>query len=275
MADKLDLAIPFSEIRRVKNLVYNGAAVSLAKAREAAPDADIIINTALFDMSNGGIISRVVAGGNRYGTDKSWASTWGIAFKEGKTPALSWDNGVQAPEFLGPYSSAVYNGQIGDGLGDKSKRGRTAIGIAGDSLVVVCIPDDHADKMTTPALCQYMKDKGCTFAINLDGGGSSQFISPDGQYSSGRKCPAWMAIWLEHDEIDDSDPKEVGVRCVCKKKTYTLDGSGKQEIGRYIAVGDECTLEGITNDCLIRVTYPTSKGERTAYIKSLENFKRQ
>lgn len=275
MSNKIDLALPFSEIRRVKNLVYDGAAVSLAKAREAAPDADIIINTALFDMATGKIMSRVVADGVQHGGQSDWAQTWGVAFAGGKTPTLSWDNGVKAPEFIGPYSSAVYNGEIGDGLGETWKRGRTAIGIAGDKLVILCVPDKGADRMTTAAVCRHMKDRGCTFAINLDGGGSSQFVAPDGSsYSSGRKCPAWLAIWLEHDETDDSAPKESGVRCVCTKRTYTLDGSGRAEIGRYIAVGDVCTLEGITADCLVRVTYPTSRGTRTAYIKSLEGFKR-
>lgn len=269
----IDLSIPFLDIRKVKNLVFS-APVTLAKARAAAADADIIINTALFGMDTGEIISRVITGDQRYGTTAAWASTWGIAFVDGKTPTLSWDNGVKAPEFLGPYSSAVYNGQIGDGLNDRSKRGRTAIGIAGDKLVVICIPDNHTNKLTTAKLCQLMKDRGCTFAMNLDGGGSSQYVAPDGSsYSSGRKCPAWLAIWLEHDEEDDSS-RSTAVRCVCKKKTYTRDANGDLEGFRYIAVGDECTLEGITENCLIKVVYPTTKGKRTAYINSLEGFKK-
>lgn len=271
MSDKLDISIPFNKIRKVKNLVFEGRA-SLAKVREAVPDADIIINTALFDMATGKLISRVVADGVKHGGEASWAQTWGVAFVDGKTPRLSWDNGVQAPEFIGPYSSAVYNGQIGDGLLDGSKRGRTAIGIAGDELVVVCIPDDHKDRLTTVSLCALMMQKGCTFAINLDGGGSSQFISPDGQYSSGRKCPAWLAIWLEHED-EEKTADTTTIKCVCTKKTYTLDASGKKEGNRYIDAGDICTLDGITDNCLIKVTYPTSKGKRTAYIKSLETFK--
>lgn len=271
MANKIDHIIPFSSIRRVKNLVFEKS-VSLAKAREAAPDADIIINTALFDMSNGGIISRVVADGKQYGSEASWASTWGIGFKENKTPVLTWNNGVKAPEFVGPYSSAVYEGKIGDGLNDKSKRGRTALGLAGENLVVVCVPDNGPYKMTTAALCQYMKDKGCTFAINLDGGGSSQFVAPDGtSYSSGRKCPAWLAIWLEHDNDTAPTPE---VKCVCKKRIYTRDSNGKLEGFRYIAVGDNCVLKGVTENCLIEVVYPTSQGMRTAYINNLEGFEK-
>lgn len=271
MSDKLDISIPFSKIRKVKNLVFEGGA-SLAKVREAVPDADIIINTALFDTKTGKIISRVVADGVKHGGEASWAQTWGVAFVDGKTPRLSWDNGVKAPEFIGPFSSAVYGGVIGDGKNDKDKRGRTAIGLTGDEFVVLCIPDNHKERMTTATLCQYMKDKGCTFAINLDGGGSSQFVSPNSQYSSGRKCPAWLAIWLEHED-EEKTADTTTIKCVCTNKTYTLDASGKKEGNRYIDAGDICTLDGITDNCLIEVTYPTSKGKRTAYIKSLEAFK--
>lgn len=269
MTNKIDLTIPFAQIRQVKNLVFEKS-VPLAKAREAAPDADIIINTALFDMSNGNIISRVVADGTTYGSDAAWCSTWGIAFEDDKPPILSWNNGVKAAEFIGPYTSAVYEGKIGDGLSDKSKRGRTAIGIAGENLVVVCVPDNAPDKMTTATLCQHMVDKGCTFAINLDGGGSSQFVAPDGSsYSSGRSCPAWLAIWLNHDTSPTPE-----VKCVCKKRTYTRDANGKLEGFRYIAVGDNCVLKGITENCLIEVVYPTSQGMRTAYINNLEGFEK-
>lgn len=266
MSGMLDLAIPFTGIRRVKSLVYDGKPVTLAQAKADAPGADIIINTALFDMKTGKIMSRVVADGVQHGGQSDWSQTWGIAFAGGRTPTLSWDNGVNAPEFIGPYSSAVYNGEIGDGLGETWKRGRTAIGIAGDKLVILCVPDKGADRMTTAAVCRHMKDKGCSFAINLDGGGSSQYIAPGGGYSSGRPCPAWLAIWLERDDTDG------GVRCVCRKKTGTMDETGERESGRYIAAGDVCVLEGITERCLVRVTYPTSKGSRTAYLKSLENF---
>lgn len=278
----LDMAIPFDKIAKMKN-VHIGSAITMSMVRDMYPDADIIVNTALFDMATGKLISRIVADGKKYGGEASWAQTWGIAFGDEKGPRLSWDNGVGAPEFIGPYSSCVRDGVIGDGLNDKSKRGRTAIGLRENEFVVVCTPDGSEDAMSTATLCQLMKDKGCSFAINLDGGGSSQFEAPDGRkFSSGRKCPAWLAIWLKKDEApvepeddkkeDPMDYKPEPVKCVCTKKTYTLDSSGKKEGNRYIDPGDACTLNGITENCLIEITYPVSKGTRTAFINSLENF---
>jgi hypothetical protein len=285
----LDMAIEFSEIAKMKN-VFIGAPLTLSMVRDMYPDADIVINTALFDMSNGKLISRLFMDGKPYGGDADWAKTWGIAFGDEAGPRQSWDNGVGAPEFIGPYSSCIFNGTIGDGLNDKSKRGRTALGLANGKLVIVCTPDGSSDAMTTAQLAQVMKDRGCTFAINLDGGGSSQFYGPENSYSSGRKCPAWLAIWLKKDvqvepekneeyaepEVTPVEPDKKqeasAVKCVCKKKTYTLDNHGNAEGNRYIAVGDVCYLEGITQNCLIAVSYPTSQGMRKAYIKGLENF---
>lgn len=274
----LSLSLPNAEIAKMRNYVP-GKCVSLAEVRKVFPDADYIVNTALFGMDTGEIISRVVADGKRYGSESSWTSTWGIAFGDEQGPRLSWDNGAKAPEFLGPYSSLVRDGVIGDGLNDKSKRGRTAIGLSKTGFELICIPDNCEDVTSTKALAQLMLDRGCTFAINLDGGGSSQFIAPSRQYSSGRKCPAWLAIWLKKDEKENAPVKpdiqekeEAVVECICKVKTYTLDANGKKEDSRYIDKNDVCIIGKVTPNCLIEITYPTSKGPRTAYIKSLENF---
>lgn len=148
----LSLTIPFSKIKKVKNIVP-GKCVSLAQAKALCPDADIIINTCLFDMNNGTIISQVVADGVRYGSGDSWSHTWGIGFKENRIPTLTWDNGINAAEFIGPYSSAVFDSAINDGKNESYKRGRTALGITKDSLVVLCTGDGTTDILSTKQVC--------------------------------------------------------------------------------------------------------------------------
>lgn len=265
----LDLDIPFSKIIKMKNIVGNWS--TLTTIESLYPDADIIVNTALFDMSNGNVISRVVTNGVRHGSSDPWASAFGIAFGDEVGPRLSWDNGVGAPEFLGPYSHCILEGKIEDGLKEPYPRGRTAMGLKDDSLVLVCIPDTVSDRLSTSDLCKLMLERGCKFAMNLDGGGSSQFKSPEGRYSSGRKCPAWLAIWLEKEKTLDI-PKKERIKCVCTKKTHTVTSTGKTELTRYVAKGDLCTLGDITENCLIDIRYPTSIGYRNAFVKSLENF---
>jgi nucleoid-associated protein YgaU len=38
---------------------------------------------------------------------------------------------------------------------------------------------------------------GCVNAINLDGGGSSQYVSPKKTFNSGRKVDGFICIWVE------------------------------------------------------------------------------
>lgn len=58
---------------------------------------------------------------------------------------------------------------------------------------------------------------------------------------------------------------------VCNKKTTTLDRNGVAETGRYVAVGDVCTIKLVYGP-LIEIVYPTSGGKRTAYLRNLANF---
>ncbi|MEG1778179.1 MAG: hypothetical protein RR209_04290 [Angelakisella sp.] len=62
------------------------------------------------------------------------------------------------------------------------------------------------------------------------------------------------------------------MKVICQKRVQTLDKNGAIEKGRYIDKGDICTVWGITQNLLVEISYPTSGGVRTAYIKSLEDF---
>ena len=65
----------------------------------------------------------------------------------------------------------------------KSKRGRTGIGFNKDGIRLVAIGDSESQKCTSTDFMQkYFKD--CDYAINLDGGGSTQYDSPFGRYTS-------------------------------------------------------------------------------------------
>lgn len=45
------------------------------------------------------------------------------------------------------------------------------------------------------------------------------------------------------------------------------------EVGRYISPNDMCIIkQNIRSNLLINISYPTSSGMRTAFIKNLENF---
>lgn len=57
-----------------------------------------------------------------------------------------------------------------------ARHNRTAFGVKEDGTFVVVVLDGRSEKsygMTIPELASFMKQQGCNYAINLDGGGSS------------------------------------------------------------------------------------------------------
>ena len=62
------------------------------------------------------------------------------------------------------------------------------------------------------------------------------------------------------------------MRAIAAKKLPVCDSMGRTEENRYIAKGDRCELGEITQNLLIPVSYPTAKGMRSAYVRSLEGF---
>lgn len=282
---KLDVKIPFSKIKKIQ--CYVNSSRSTAQIVQSSTGADLVINTAIFDMGTNEILSRVVANGRTYGTKSSAA--WGLGFNDDGSVVKTWDNGQNCSNYLGPYSYAVVDSKVNDGLNDKAYRGRMLIGITDDSLVVLGFDDSDSSRCRSKTACEGMLGRGCTFAINMDGGGSIQWASKNNKYKtcfSGRKVPAFLCIYLKEEESEDNnDSKEDDVnndntentgdkklRAVATKKMNVYDKYGNKESGRYIAKNDVCEIGKITSNLLIPVTYPVSNGTRDAYVKSLENF---
>ena len=278
---KLDIKIPFSKIKKIQ--CYVNSSRSTAQIVQSSTGADLVINTAIFDMGTNEILSRVVANGRTYGTKSSAA--WGLGFNDDGSVVKTWDNGQNCPNYLGPYSYAVVDSKVNDGLNDKAYRGRMLIGITDDSLVVLGFDDSDSSRCSSKTACEGMLGRGCTFAINLDGGGSVQWASKNGDYGncySARKVPAFVCIYLkESADISNGDDDNTAttngkddkkLRAVATKKMNVYDKYGKKESGRYISKNDVCEIGPIAANMLIEVTYPVSSGTRTAYVKSLENF---
>lgn len=282
---KLDVKIPFSKIKKIQCYVNSNR--STAQIVQSSTGADLVINTAIFDMGTNEILSRVVANGRTYGTKSSAA--WGLGFNDDGSVVKTWDNGQNCPNYLGPYSYAVVDSKVNDGLHDKAYRGRMLIGITDDSLVVLGFDDSDSSRCDSKTACEGMLGRGCTFAINMDGGGSVQWASKNNKYKtcfSGRKVPAFLCIYLKEEESEDNNDSKKDdanngntentgdkkLRAVATKKMNVYDKYGNKESGRYIAKNDVCEIGEITSNLLIPVTYPVSNGTRDAYVKSLENF---
>lgn len=76
-------------------------------------------------------------------------------------------------------------------------RGRSAIGLAGDNLILYCTKDGSKDAAKPSELQQEMLDLGCDTCTMLDGGGSSQCNFNGSTISSTRKVHNYILIYLK------------------------------------------------------------------------------
>ena len=77
------------------------------------------------------------------------------------------------------------------------KRGRTAIGAKKDGTFIIrCVSDADKNRLTVPELAECMLAIGCVNAVNLDGGGSTSWITEDNKYITPRALDGFLAVWL-------------------------------------------------------------------------------
>lgn len=217
--------IPFEAIERV-SIYINSGKKKLSEIKKET-GADYLINAGLYNMKSftpinmltvrGKVLSR---GGNPYG----------YAFS-GSTITFSYDNGVKYPDFIGSYPLLIANGKqafdsIPSGLG--GDRGRSAIGLTGNDLVLCCIADGKNDASLYD-LCKIMMEAGCVNAINLDGGGSSQCDFNGQRIVSARIVHNYICVWLKKEDenvktyINGNARKTVYETTACKKSIGSLD----------------------------------------------------
>lgn len=157
-------------------------------------EPDFFFNAELFDFNTRKPSSDVVEDGVVHRLTENY----GIAFPNNTKAVFSYKNNVNAKDYVGAYPVLVRNGKaetsIPAGIG--GSRGRTAIGVGGDSLYIALIPDG-ANDLTLPQLRTVLINCGAKDAINLDGGGSTQFYAPNGNCYTGRNVRGFIAIWLK------------------------------------------------------------------------------
>jgi peptidoglycan hydrolase-like protein with peptidoglycan-binding domain len=165
---------------------------------------DIITNANFFGMSSGNPVGYLADDGKTLSA--YLLSKWGFEFIGKKRPVFKhWDELRTGDDFLGGYPCLVKDGQIhidtteaGFSATSTEKRGRTAIGIKADGTFIIrSFSDvDTLNKTSILNTAKYMLSLGCVNAVNLDGGGSSSWISPWGKYITSRKLDGFLCVWL-------------------------------------------------------------------------------
>lgn len=255
-----------SKIKLVRALNGKSEKCESVKARTGA---DIVFNGSAYNMTTYAIDGALTVDGVVYGTGRV-----GLGFSfNGNKYAWSYLNNAKYPDFVGGFGLLVHNGAKKIVNPKNDRDARTALGITADNrLIIMVIGENSPDMCSTDTLADKMLAVGAVNAINLDGGGSSQVIAPDCTIDSARNVNNYICIWL-NKPIVPAQPSTDTLTAKATAKVQTLGSDGKPEYGRYIAIGDVCTIHStITPGLLIKIEYPTSAGKRTAYVRSLDNF---
>lgn len=151
----------------------------------------------------------------------SWSGIYGFGW--GEPSNFKYTNDYKTyPNFIS-CTSLISNGKKIEGFaydsGQGGSRGRSAIGMKGNSLCLYCAQDGTSDAQTPEGLQSRLMSYDWDYAIMLDGGGSSM-CNFDGKIlkGDGRKVHNWILVYLKDNKTSDieDDPKE-GSDTVAKK----------------------------------------------------------
>ncbi|MDO4553354.1 MAG: N-acetylmuramoyl-L-alanine amidase [Bacillota bacterium] len=190
--------IPLTDIERVE--IYVDTAKKGMAAVKQETGCTHIMNLGLYNMSTFKPVGYLTVGRKVLSTG---GDPYGYAF-DGAKITFSYGNNVGAPYFIGSYPHLIREGKIVPfstpaALG--GDRGRSAIGLTADSLVLRCVPDvAGAADYTLKELAADMLSAGCLNAINVDGGGSSQCDFDGETVTSSRKVHNYICVWARKGE---------------------------------------------------------------------------
>lgn len=160
---------------------------------------DYIINGGLFDMSTFKPMNHLVVDGKIL--SKSLGKT-GASFNGSKIE-LSYDNNVGYPDHLSGYPLLIASGKIQsftDPSGLGGSRPRSCIGKTKDCFVMATF-----EGCTLKQAAQKMLDLGCIWAINLDGGGSTQADFAGQKDTASRVVHNFICVWLKQSTKESDD----------------------------------------------------------------------
>lgn len=183
--------IPKGEITKIA-LYVNAARRSMSQIKKEL-GCQYIMNGGLFNLGTLQPINYLTVDGKVYSSN---GNPYGYAIS-GNTMTFSYGNNVKAPSFLGAYPVLVRDGKV---LNEKTPTGlggyvhRTCLGLtkSGD-VVLLC---DMTNRSLSGVAGDLVK-AGCDTAINLDGGGSSQYSFNENTATSPRVVHNYICVWTE------------------------------------------------------------------------------
>lgn len=224
--------IPFANVDRVK-IHINSDRKTMSQIKSDT-GADYIINGGYFNMSTFTPVHWLIANGTIY-FQPPW-KVWGYRLDSG-VPALAVSD-ASYTDFIPSAPLLLMGGLINPNMQikglDNSDRGRSAIGVTTDSLVLRCVPDtDGTSDYTFAELASDMLSSGCTSAIGLDGGGSSQCDFNSETVYSARIVHNYILVYLKKEESK-----------VPTVRAYYLPTDGEKQLAPHFKVKEFACNDG-------------------------------
>ena len=199
--------IPRSQIERIQ-LYINNERLTLS-AIKAQTGADFAINGTLYDMAKWLPVMHYRADGVTHSSDQY--DTY---------HGYGWDAGNDIRVVMSRSKNGVRNYICGTDLIVDGKpcdplyydpaaggvRGRTAIALKGDNLILYCVGDGQVGRCSPEELRGELVALGVDSAVMLDGGLSSQCIFPSASVTSSRIVENVILIYLTPKEVQPTMP---------------------------------------------------------------------
>ena len=224
-------------LKRIKRLaLVTGGGRSLEQVRSGC-SADLICNAGFFERINHPTHHLKADGVVR--AREAWGC-WGYAWDVGGDIRLCALPADERASYIGGYELLTPMVGIHDALSYGSelggRRGRTAMALDGEHLILYCSGDGTADAATPEALRDELYTLGAETAIMLDGGGSSQCDFGSGQViDSTRPVDSYLCVWLTAEDSgkEDTMDKQYTVTPSAGVNIRSGPGTGYGKVGAY------------------------------------------
>ncbi len=185
-----------------KVAIYLNTARKTAAQIRAETGCTALINGGLFNMSAFRTTGNVKVNGVEI--SREWDAFQGYYWNDGEPLSFGWSDMRATDNFIGCVTLVEGGGKVEKMFYPADMGGarpRTAFGLFPDGRVWLYATTVN----TTPeALQQTAFDAGVESAVMMDGGGSTQAISPTGVVASTRIVANYICVWAEDDTPKDT-----------------------------------------------------------------------
>lgn len=229
MAEKLFCTVPLKTIRKI-SVCLSDCKKTLQQVK-ADTGADYIVNGTLYDMRTHKVNCHLkVAGTVVAKPDYTvYGYAWGLGpdIAMTKLPCAAANYIACTPLIVDGKKVAKLTYDPGQG----GKRGRTAIGIRGDTLALYCAKDGTTAARTPEALRDDLTAAGWDSAVMLDGGDSAQCSLAGEVIRTGRQVQHWICVWTDKNTKEEDKPMNN-----LKVMPYSLSLAGDKALSKNFKV---------------------------------------